>query len=47
MILLDNFGADTRLSKVMEYRTTDTANKKLGKEERACLPSNAEILWTG
>ncbi len=35
MILLDNFGADTRLSKVMEYRTTDTANKKLGKEERA------------
>lgn len=37
MILLDNFGADTRLSKVMEYRTTDTANKRLGKEERAFL----------
>lgn len=37
MILLDNFGADTRLSKVMEYRTTDTSNKKLGKEERTFL----------
>lgn len=37
MILLDNFGTNTRLSKVMEYRTTDTANKKLGKEERAFL----------
>lgn len=37
MILLDNFGADTRLSKVMEYRTTDTSNKKIGKEERAFL----------
>ena len=37
MILLDNFGTDTRLSKVMEYRTTDTANKRLGKEERAFL----------
>lgn len=34
MILLENLGGDTRLQKLMEYRTIDTANKKLSKEER-------------
>lgn len=35
MILLENLGANTRLSKVMEYRTLDTSNKFLSKDERA------------
>lgn len=34
MILLENLGADTRLSRIIEYRTIDTSNKKLSKEER-------------
>ena len=34
MILLENLGAETRLSKVMEYRTRDLSSKKLSKEER-------------
>lgn len=35
MILLENLGSDTRLSRIMEYRTLDTNNKKLSKEERS------------
>lgn len=34
MILLENLGADTRLSRIMEYRTIDTASKHLSKEQR-------------
>lgn len=34
MILLENLGSETRLSKVMEYRTRDLSSKKLSKEER-------------
>lgn len=34
MILLENLGNDTRLNKVIEYRTIDTGNKKLSKRER-------------
>ena len=34
MILLENLGADTRLSRIMEYRTVDTAQKGLSKEQR-------------
>lgn len=34
MILLENLGAETRFSKVMEYRTRDISSKKLSKEER-------------
>ena len=34
MILLENFGSDTRLSRIMEYRTIDTASKHLPKEQR-------------
>lgn len=34
MILLENFGTDTRLSRIMEYRTKDTASKFLSKDER-------------
>ena len=33
MILLENLGADTRLNRIMEYRTIDTANKNLSKEQ--------------
>lgn len=35
MILLENLGEGTRLSKVIEYRTRDTSSKHLSKEERA------------
>ena len=35
MILLENLGEGTRLSKVIEYRTRDTTSKHLSKEERA------------
>lgn len=35
MILLENLGSETRLSKIMEYRTLDTNNKRLSKEERS------------
>lgn len=35
MILLENLGESTRLSKVIEYRTRDTSSKHLSKEERA------------
>ena len=34
MILLENLGADTRLSRIMEYRTIDTESKHLSKEQR-------------
>ena len=34
MILLENLGTDTRLSRIMEYRTIDTASKHLSKDER-------------
>lgn len=34
MILLENLGSDTRLSRIMEYRTVDTASKYLSKEQR-------------
>lgn len=34
MILLENLGSNTRLNKVMEYRTIDTNNKNLSKRER-------------
>ena len=34
MILLENLGADTRLSRIMEYRTIDIASKHLSKEQR-------------
>ncbi len=34
MILLENLGEDTRLARVMEYRTLDTTNKNLSKNER-------------
>lgn len=34
MILLENLGSDTRLQKLMEYRTIDTTNKNLSKEGR-------------
>lgn len=34
MILLENLGADTRLNRIMEYRTVDTASKHLSKEQR-------------
>lgn len=33
-ILLGNLSSDTRLAKIVEYRTIDTANKNLSKEER-------------
>ena len=35
MILLENLGAETKLSKIMEYRTRDLTKKGLTKEERA------------
>lgn len=35
MILVENLGSDTKLAKVMEYRTIDTANKNLSKEMRS------------
>lgn len=35
MILLENLGEGTRLSKVIEYRTRDTSSKRLSKEERS------------
>lgn len=35
MILLENLGEGTRLSKVIEYRTRDTSSKHLSKEERS------------
>ena len=35
MILLENLGESTRLSKVIEDRTRDTSSKHLSKEERA------------
>lgn len=35
MILLENLGSDTRLSRVMEYRTIDTSSKHLSKEQRS------------
>lgn len=34
MILLENLGSDTRLSRIMEYRTIDTTSKHLSKEQR-------------
>lgn len=34
MILLENLGSETRLQKIMEYRTIDTASKHLSKEQR-------------
>lgn len=34
MILLGNLGSDTRLSRIMEYRTVDTASKHLSNEQR-------------
>ncbi|MBS7209475.1 MAG: bacteriophage Gp15 family protein [Lachnospiraceae bacterium] len=34
MILLENLGSDTKLQRVMEYRTIDTKNKDLSKKER-------------
>lgn len=34
MILLENLGRETRLNKVMEYRTIDTGNKNLSKTEQ-------------
>ena len=34
MILLENLGSDTRLSRIMEYRTVDTESKHLSKEQR-------------
>lgn len=34
MILLENLGTDTRLSRIMEYRTIDTGSKHLSKEQR-------------
>lgn len=34
MILLENLGTDTRLSRIMEYRTIDTASKHLSKDQR-------------
>ena len=37
MILLENLGSDTRLQKVMEYRTIDTSSKNLSKEQRKFL----------
>lgn len=37
MILLENLGSDTRLQKVMEYRTIDTSSKNLSKEQQKFL----------
>lgn len=34
MILLENLGSETRLNRIMEYRTIDTGNKNLSKRER-------------
>ena len=34
MILLENLGTDTRLSRIMEYRTIDTASKHLSNDQR-------------
>lgn len=34
MILLENLGTDTKLAKLIEYRTVDIANKNLSKEMR-------------
>ena len=34
MILLESLGSNTKLYKIMEYRTIDITNKNLGKEER-------------
>ena len=34
MILLENLGSETRLQKIMEYRTIDIASKHLSKEQR-------------
>ena len=34
MILLENMGNDTRLSRIMEFRTIDTKQKGLSKEQR-------------
>lgn len=35
LILLENLGSDTKLSKIMEYRTIDIGNKNLSKEMRS------------
>ena len=34
MVLLENLGNDTRLSRIMEFRTIDTKQKGLSKEQR-------------
>lgn len=34
MILLENLGTDTRLSRIMEYRTIDTGSKHLSKDQK-------------
>lgn len=34
MILLENLGSETRLQKIMEFRTIDTNNKNLSKEQK-------------
>lgn len=34
MILMENLGPDTRIQKVMEYRTIDTASKRLSKDQK-------------
>ena len=34
MILLENLGSETRLQKIMEFRTLDTGNKNFSKDQR-------------
>ena len=47
MILLENLGADTRLQKVMEYRTIDTSSKNLSKEQRKFLKAMQRYFELG
>ena len=47
MILLENLGADTRLSRIMEYRTIDTSSKNLSKEQRKFLKAMQRYFELG
>ena len=47
MILLENLGTDTRLQKVMEYRTIDTSSKNLSKEQRKFLKAMQRYFELG
>ena len=47
MILLENLGSDTRLNRVIEYRTIDTSEPESFQTGTGILPGNAALLWLG